>query len=108
MAGQRLFLFSGYGEVFLEGGDHGWCLGKRSLYVKRQSRFFYGAGGITAEGPDLGAVLFEFGIVIEKTSYTAGRKKADDIVFDLVENGRDVIADGAVHEKSGETTVVVF
>jgi len=108
MSGLRLFLFSGDGEVFFERGDHGWRLGKRSLDVERQSSFFDGAGGITAEGPDLGAVLLELGIIIEKTFYTAGRKKANDIVFTLVENGREVIADGAVHERSGETTVVVF
>src|SRR6202012_317329 len=57
---------------------------------------------------DLRSVLFEFGSIVEKAFYAAGRKEANDIVFALIENGGDVVADRTIHKRSGETTIIML
>src|SRR5262249_10971269 len=56
----------------------------------------------------LGAVLLEFWEVVKQAPDPTGSEEADDIVFAFVEDVLDVIADGPVHERRGETTVIVL
>ena len=103
---EGLFLFCDDCQIFFEGGNHRGGLRKGGLYIEGKAGFFDGFGSIAAEGADFGAILFEFGVIVEKAFHAAGSEEADDIVFTLIEDRFNIIADGAVHEWGCKAAVV--
>jgi len=107
-SGIPLFFLFRHREVFLQGRDHRGRLRLGRFDVQGETRLFHSPGSIAAKGADLGTVLLEFGVVVKKASDAAGSKEADDVVFALIEDLPDVIADRPVHERGSKSAIVQF
>jgi len=76
------------------------------LDIQGETRFFNGPGSVVAERANLGAVLLELRVVVKETSHTAGSKETNDIVFTLIKDFPDVVADRPVHEGGDKSAIV--
>ena len=78
----------------------------RRLDIEGETRFFHRPGSVAAECADLGAVLLELRVVVKETSHAAGRKEANDMVFALIKDFPDVVADRPVVVVSDKSAIV--